>query len=211
MRKGLFITFEGVDGCGKSTQMRFLAEYLIEEKGMDVVLTREPGGCSVAEQIREILLDKQNSEMNGYTEALLYAAARVQHIDEVILPAVRAGKIVLCDRYLDSSIAYQGYARGIGIERVLQMNRYAVENCMPDWTIFMDYHPKKAFSRMNPAKERDRLELEDGAFFEKVYEGFQKAAELAPERIMKIQVEGSKWETKEKIAALCDHFLSKEQ
>jgi len=208
MKKGLFITFEGVDGCGKSTQQRFLSEHLTE-LGLEVVVTREPGGCDVAEKIRAVLLDKANEGMNDHTEALLYAAARAQHIVDVIRPALEMGKIVLCDRYLDSSLAYQGVARGLGIDRVLEMNRFAVENCMPDLTILMDYHPGKAFNRMNPKKVLDRLELEGDAFFEKVYSGFQTVADLYPERILRLEVEGTKFETRDKIATIIDSLLKR--
>ena len=116
--KGLFITFEGVDGCGKSTQMRFLSEYLTK-RGIEPVLTREPGGCNISEQIRDMVLDIENREMGDRTEALLYAAARAQHVEEVVRPAVKAGKIVLCDRFIDSSLAYQGVGRGLGIDKVM--------------------------------------------------------------------------------------------
>ena len=139
--RGLFITFEGVDGCGKSTQMSLLSEYL-SEKGIDAVLTREPGGCPISEKIREILLSKESGEMTDYTEAMLYAAARVQHIDEIILPSVQNGSVVLCDRYIDSSVAYQAYGRGLGLDTVMQINRYAAEKCMPDYTLMFDVSPE---------------------------------------------------------------------
>ena len=145
VKKGLFITFEGVDGCGKSTQMRFLSEYL-EELGVEHILTREPGGCPVAEEIRQILLSKEDKDMEDMTEALLFAAARVQHIEQVIKPALAEGKVVLCDRYLDSSVAYQGYGRLLGEDTVLNVNRYAVEHCMPDVTFFSTIARKKHLS-----------------------------------------------------------------
>lgn len=200
MGKGFFITFEGVDGCGKSTQMRFLNEYL-NEIGIETVVTREPGGCAISEKIRELLLSKENREMQAYTEALLYAAARVQHIEEVILPAMREGKIVLCDRYIDSSIAYQGFGRELTIEKVLEINRYAVEHCMPDATFFLEYAPEQAFVRMNEEKEHDRIESEPDAFFKRVFDGFKITAELFQERIIKINPCGSKYETHEIIKA----------
>ena len=203
---GLFITFEGVDGCGKSTQMRFLHEYLTE-KGFTCTLTREPGGCKISEEIRTILLDVENEGMNRYTEALLYAAARVQHIDQVILPALARGEVVLCDRYLDSSIAYQGYARGIGREAVLAMNRYAVEKCLPDVTFFLDYRPQDAFLRMNPKKQMDRLENEDDDFFTSVYEGFIECWKAEPNRIRRVDVSGTKFETRDKLRGMVDEVL----
>ncbi|MGI6665573.1 MAG: dTMP kinase [Christensenellaceae bacterium] len=198
MKKGLFITFEGVDGCGKSTQMRFLAEHL-QNKGYECVLTREPGGCKIAEEIRAILLDPENKGMNSKAEVLLFAAARIQHIDEVILPALREGKIVLCDRYLDSNFAYQGYGRELGEAYVLQANEYALTHAMPDATLFFAYPPENAFARMNEAKEMDRLEQENAAFFKRVYEGFVKVAEENKERIISIDPSGNKFETQEKV------------
>ena len=205
--KGLFLTFEGVDGCGKSTQMRMLGEYL-RERGVDCLTTREPGGCPVSEQIREILLNVENGDMNDETEALLYAAARAEHIDHVILPALRAGKVVLCDRYLDSSIAYQGYARGLGVEAVLAFNRYALERCMPDVTFFFDFTPEEARVRKRKRTSADRLERMDDRFFDRVYEGFVCAAERDPRRILRLEVEGTKYETQQKIRAIVDGLLA---
>ena len=177
MKKGLFLTLEGVDGCGKSTQLSFLAEYL-SGLGFDVLLTREPGGCRISEQVRSILLEPENKEMSAETEMLLYAAARTQHIDETILPALEQGKIVLCDRYLDSSIAYQGYARGLGVERVLEANRYAVERCLPDATFLFLLEVGSSFARIKSGRTgTDRLEQEGRSFFDKVDEGFRALAD----------------------------------
>lgn len=206
MSRGLFITFEGVDGCGKSTQLRFASEHLAA-RGEDFLFTREPGGCPVAEKIREMLLDVENSGMSAYTEALLYAAARVQHVDEVILPALEAGKIVLCDRYIDSSVAYQGFGRQISAETVWQINGYAARRCMPDHTIFLDVPPDAAFGRMNPAKQHDRLEQEDSAFFARVYEGFDTLCAQFPQRIVRVDVSGTKFETRDKLCAILDGLL----
>jgi len=207
VRKGLFITFEGVDGCGKSTQMRFLSEHL-ERLGYNCVLTREPGGCSISEQIRSILLSVENKNMDCRTEALLYAAARVQHINEVIMPAVAEGKIVLCDRFLDSSIAYQGYGRGLGKEFVLGINAYAMNNAMPDATFFFECPPKSAFTRMNPAKQMDRLEQETMTFFERVFAGYQAIAAEEPARVIKIDASGSKYETSQKVKAIAEKRIA---
>lgn len=168
---GLFITFEGADGCGKSTQIRFLAEYL-EENGVNVVCTREPGGSLVAEKIRDILLDKENAEMDAMTEALLYAAARAEHVRKVIQPALQKGQVVLCDRFVHSSYAYQGYGRALGLPLVKQINEPAVDGCMPNVTVFINVPPERAFSRMNENKERDRLEIEDIAFHQRMFDGF---------------------------------------
>jgi len=187
--------------------MRFLSEYLCEQ-GLEVVNTREPGGCPVAEKIRELLLDVENASMQDMTEALLYAAARVQHIDEVILPALAAGKIVLCDRYLDSSVAYQGYGRGLGAQTVLEINRYAVEHCMPDVTFFFDYSPDKAFERMHKRQQRDRLEQAGDDFYRRVYRGFVEISQKEPDRVRRVDVLGTKWETKDKMRAYIDEVLA---
>ena len=177
MKKGLFLTLEGLDGCGKSTQLCFLADYL-KQKGLDILLTREPGGCGISEQVREILLSPENKGMSAQTETLLYAAARAQHIDEKILPALEQGKIVLCDRYLDSSIAYQGYGRGLGEDRVREANRYAIEHCLPDATFLFLLEVERAGRRIKSGRvNRDRLEQEGSSFFEKVDFGFRKLAQ----------------------------------
>ena len=191
---GLFIAFEGADGCGKSTQVRFLAEYL-REQGVDVLATREPGGCPVSERIRDIVLDRDIEDMSDQTEALLYAAARAQHVYEVIKPAVQAGKVVLCDRFIYSSLAYQGYGRQLGVSEVRAINEFAIMGCMPDITVFMNFSPERAFSRMNEMKEYDRIEREDLSFHERVFEGFQELAKS--EDIMPIDANGTKFETHE--------------
>ncbi len=210
MKRGLFITFEGLDGCGKSTQIGFLAEYL-REKGFDVLTTREPGGCPVSEKIRGILLDKNNTELSAGAEALLYAAARTQLVNEVILPAVEEGKIVLCDRFFDSSVAYQGSARGLGEEWILSINGEAVRNCMPDLTIFLQFGPEESEKRRKKRGEKDRLENEDGTFFTRVYEGFLWLMDRYPERIVPVDVSGSKFETREKIREIADGVIAKWQ
>lgn len=177
MKQGLFLTLEGVDGCGKSTQLCFLTEYL-KQKGLDVLLTREPGGCAISEQVREILLSPENKAMSAETEMLLYAAARAQHIAEKILPALEAGKVVLCDRYLDSSIAYQGYGRELGEARVRQINWYAIERCMPDATFLFLLEVDRSFERIRQGREsKDRLEQESRGFFERVDFGFHALAQ----------------------------------
>jgi len=205
--KGLFISFEGVDGCGKSTQMRFLASYL-EEQGYDVLLTREPGGCPIAEKIREIVLDINNGEMSDNTEALLYAAARAQHVAEVIKPAIEAGRIVLCDRFIDSSLAYQGLGRGMGMERILEVNEMAINGIMPDKTFFLDFPPHLAFKRMNEKRVHDRLETQEEEFYMKLYNGFVSMAEHWPERIIRIDASGEKTATRGKIREHMDAILA---
>lgn len=208
MTKGLFITFEGVDGCGKSTQMKLIAEKL-RENGIEPVITREPGGCPISEQIRALLLDVNNKEMNIRTEVLLYAAARVQHIKEVILPAIRQGKIVLCDRFLDSSLAYQGYGRQLGEDEVLLANSYAKTHAVPDLTLFFACPPESAFHRMNEHKEMDRLEQENMTFFSRTFYGYESLAGREPERIMRIDALGAKQETHEKAMAILRPFFEK--
>lgn len=189
---GLFITFEGADGCGKSTQLKFLAEYL-KENGVDVVLTREPGGSLVAEKIRTILLDKENTEMDAITEALLYAASRAEHVRKVIRPALQSGKVVLCDRFIHSSYAYQGYGRELGVSQVQKINEPAIDGCMPNITVFINITPEQAFSRMNEQKEHDRLESECLSFHERVFEGFTALSH--EKNMISIDAQGTKYET----------------
>lgn len=182
VNKGFFITLEGCEGSGKSTQLQLLQNFL-KESGRDFIFTREPGGTPIAEQIRKIILDGNNVEMQDETEALLYASARVQHIKEKIIPAKNSGKIIVCDRYIDSSFAYQAYARGLGMEFVSGVNVYAMQNCMPDLTFFLDISPREAFIRKGGADEGDRLEQSGIAFHEKVYQGYLSLARQFPQRI----------------------------
>lgn len=196
--KGKFITFEGCEGVGKSHQIRYVEEYL-KKTGVEYYLTREPGGSEVAEQIRKIILDGKNVSMTNECEALLYAAARVQHLDEIVKPKLQAGILVLCDRYVDSSLAYQGYGRGLGEHFVKQINSYALEKFMPDLTLFLDLEPEKAFLRKGGADKKDRLESSGMAFHKRVYDGYLSLADEYPERIVKIDASGSKEQTHEKI------------
>lgn len=170
--KGKFITFEGTEGVGKSTQTRLLAEYL-EKTGQPYIITREPGGDKIAEKIRRIILDADNVDMADETEALLYAAARAQHVKNVILPALKEGKIVLCDRFVHSSIAYQCYGRGLPLQFVLDVNAYALKNCPPDCVVLMEMSPKDAFARKGGADKTDRLEQSGDEFFEKVNKAYE--------------------------------------
>lgn len=183
--KGQFITFEGPEGAGKTTVISTLSDRL-ESEGRQVVLTREPGGIRIAEQIRTIILDNDNIEMDAKTEALLYAAARRQHLIEKVIPALNAGAIVLCDRFIDSSLAYQGYARGLGIDQVLLINQFAIENTMPDLTIFFDINPEEGLARImnNSSREKNRLDKESVAFHEGVYDGYKELIQRYPERIV---------------------------
>lgn len=180
MGKGYFITFEGGDGSGKSTQIKRLQNYL-EEKGYKVLLTREPGGTNISEQIREIILDSNNTEMDDITETLLYAAARAQLVRQVIRPAIDRGDIVICDRFVDSSMAYQAYGRGLG-NVVWDINQKAVDGCMPDMTILLKLDPRQGMNRIKD-REQDRIEQSSSEFHQKVYEGYLALEERFPERI----------------------------
>ncbi|MBG9446549.1 dTMP kinase [Cytobacillus firmus] len=187
MKKGKFITVEGPEGAGKTTIIDMLATNLAEE-GYQVLQTREPGGIEIAEQIRSVILDKKNTKMDPRTEALLYAAARRQHLAEKVKPALDEGYIILCDRFIDSSLAYQGYARGLGIEEVYSINSFAIEGMMPELTLYFDIDPEAGLDRINQHKGREvnRLDLEKLDFHHKVREGYLKLMELYPERIFKI-------------------------
>lgn len=185
---GLFITFEGSDGCGKSTQLRLLHEHLID-CGARVTATREPGGCAIAERIRGVLLDVKSMGMTDECEALLFAAARAQHVNDVIRPALQRGEMVLCDRYVDSSIAYQGGGRGLG-DWVEQINRRAVSSCMPDLTLLFNLSPAEALKRRYKAAAADRIELADVGFMERVYSAFQARQAQQPQRIVSLDATG---------------------
>lgn len=179
----MFITFEGPEGSGKSSVLDKICHQL-EHDGFNVVKTREPGGTPISEQIRNIILDKSNTNLEARTEALLYAASRRQHLVEKIWPALKEGKIVLCDRYLDSSLAYQGNARGLGYENILSINNFATENTFPDLTILFDIQPELGLERIskNSNREVNRLDLEKLDFHKKVREGFLELAKKYPER-----------------------------
>lgn len=198
--RGKFITFEGCEGSGKSTQLRLLGEYLTQN-GVDFIMTREPGGSAIAEDIRKIILDPENTAMCDECEALLYAAARIQHLKEIVEPALAAGKLVVCDRYVDSSFAYQGAARGLGTEFIEDINSYALENYSPDLTIFLDISPKDAFERKHGADKNDRIEAMGCGFHEKVYNGYKSLLDKFP-RIVAVDCRGTKFETAENIKNL---------
>lgn len=187
---GIFITFEGPEGSGKSTVIKEVYEALIKD-GYDVLMTREPGGNVISEEIREMILDPKNTSMDDRTEALLYAASRRQHVAEKIQPALSSNKIVLCDRFVDSSLAYQGYARGIGIKEVFEINEFAIEDCMPNLTLFFDVHPEIGMERIGKRNYKDRLEQAGKNFHEKVYDGYQLLMKEFPERIHRIDAEES--------------------
>lgn len=187
--KGYFISVEGGDGSGKSTQMQRIEAYLTE-MGQEVLLTREPGGTPMAEKIREMILDPANRDLTGRAEMLLYAAARAQHVEEKILPALRAGKTVLSDRFTDSSIAYQGFGRGLG-DMVAEGNRIATDGLEPDLTIFLNITPAAGMARKNRQDGHvlDRLEQEQAAFHEAVYAGYLALAKENSGRIANIDAD----------------------
>ncbi len=191
----MFISFEGCEGVGKSTQLRFLKEYL-EKTHQPAVFVREPGSTPISEQIREVILKPENTEMTDVCEALLYAASRAQLVDEVILPALAEGKIVVCDRYVDSSVAYQGFGRGLGADTVKRINAYSIERCMPDVTVFLDLRPSESW-RTTPGE--DRLEHQERSFYEKVYEGFVAESAISNGRIVSIKPDFDKNVTHERI------------
>lgn len=185
IHRGKFITFEGCDGCGKSTQLRLLSDYLTKAD-VPHIFTREPGGGKISESIRAVLLDGRNSEMTDECEALLYAAARVQHLHDRVEPALQAGKLVICDRYVDSSLAYQAYARGLDEKFVKGVNACALENYLPDATVFIDLNPEEAFLRKHGADANDRLEQAGIEFHKRVYAGYLRLAKENPDRIVTI-------------------------
>ena len=183
---GIFITFEGGEGSGKTTIAKLVKEEL-EKQGYEVLLTREPGGVDIAENIRDIILDINNTHMDSRTEALLYAASRRQHLVEKVLPALNDNKIVICDRFVDSSLVYQGIARGIGIDEVYNMNLFAINDIMPSLTIFFDVDPKIGLERVHSNdREVNRLDLESLDFHNKVYNGYLTICDKYPERIKRI-------------------------
>lgn len=190
--KGLFITLEGGEGVGKTTMLKELAKTL-EENNIQYVITREPGGIMIAEKIREVILDSTHTMMDARTEALLYAAARRQHLVEKVAPALAEGKVVLCDRFIDSSLAYQGYARGLGIDEVLSVNAFAIDQYMPDYTFYLDMDPAEGLARIAAEKGREinRLDLESIEFHQKVREGYNKVIGMYPNRIKKIDASRS--------------------
>ena len=191
----MFITLEGPEGSGKTTAVEAAVKAL-EEKGYQIVRTREPGGTPIAEQIRNVILDKANTNMDPRTEALLYAASRRQHLVEKVWPALKEGKIVICDRYLDSSLAYQGGARGLGVDNILNVNLFATENTWPDLTLLFDITPEEGLRRIsaNANREVNRLDLEKLEFHHKVRDTFLELAKRYPDRFVIIDASKSREE-----------------
>ncbi len=190
MNRGKFVTFEGCEGVGKTTQVEMLRQYL-SEKGSDFLFLREPGGNAVSEKIRALILSRENGFMSDRCEALLYCASRAQLVDTTIRPALEGGKLVVCDRFTDSTFAYQGVARGLGADYIAALNELTCGDVMPDVTIFLDMSPREAFARKGGADPGDRLESAGMDFHEKVYRGYLRAAEIYPERIKKIDARRS--------------------
>ncbi len=188
MDRGWFITFEGPDGSGKTTISTNVFQQLKTE-GFDVIYTREPGGIEIAEKIRHIILDPNNTSMDKKTEALLYAASRRQHLVEKILPALKENKIVICDRFVDSSLAYQGFGREIGLEAVRMINEFAIEGTYPDLTIFLDIDPVKGLSRIADRHYRDRLDREVEHFHLLVAKGYQQLKEIYKDRYVVVDAD----------------------
>jgi dTMP kinase len=193
MKKGLFIVFEGGEGTGKTTAIDAIYNWIIENN-FKCIKTREPGGIKISEQIRQVILNTENKTMDARTEALLYAAARRQHLIEKVIPALEEGSIVLCDRFIYSSLAYQGYARRLGIEEVMSINKFAIGEYMPDLSILFDLDPKIGLERINSNEQREinRLDLEKLDFHERVRFGYNIIYENNKDTIIKIDAEQSK-------------------
>ncbi|MEI2366316.1 dTMP kinase [Niallia circulans] len=208
MTKGIFITLEGPEGAGKTTVIDMLLNYY-QEKELQIIKTREPGGIPISEKIRNIILDPKHTEMDARTEALLYAAARRQHLVEKVIPALNDGAIVLCDRFIDSSLAYQGYARGIDMDEIWEINQFAIGDTMPELTIYFDLDPRVGLARINNTSDREinRLDLEKIEFHEKVQEGYYKVIERFPERIIKVDASKPLEQVLEDTVDIINRFL----
>ena len=204
MNKGLFITFEGADGCGKTTQMNLLAKFL-ENKGYDIVLTREPGAKGLGEKIREILLN-YDGEVADRCESFLFLADRAQNIETIVKPSVNSGKIVLCDRHIDSTVAYQGYGRGLDLNQINMFNNIAVNGMKPDLTFVFDIDIETSMQRVG--NEKDRMEKSGKEFFNKVREGYLSIAKHEPNRVKVIDASKSITEIHENIIAIIEQILS---
>lgn len=187
---GLFITLEGPDGSGKTTIATSIIKEL-ENRGFSCVHTREPGGIDIAEQIRNVILDPKNTSMDARTEALLYAASRRQHLVEKVFPALKENKIVICERFLDSSLAYQGYGRQLGFDEVLKINEFAIEGCFPDLTIYLDIDEAEGLKRISDREFKDRLDQESIDFHHRVKEGYKEVLRRFKDRIVIVDASNS--------------------
>ena len=208
--KGTFISFEGIEGTGKSTQAKLLYQYLLD-KGYEVILTEEPGGTKIGLKIREVLLSVDHKGMTPLTELLLYNASRAQHIQEVILPAIKRDAIVLTDRFSDSTFAYQGYGRGIDLDLLNSIDRIATNCLRPDLTVLLDIDAETGLMRNRGINKIDRLELEDIAFHKRVRDGYHKLAAKEPERLKLIDVSGSIEEIQGRIVRIVADFLDRQE
>ncbi len=208
MKKGLFISIEGLDGSGKTTQVRHIQEYF-QKKGMKTLLLREPGGTKIGEKVREILLDSHNAEMDSVAEMLLYASSRAQIMAEKVIPALEGGVTVICDRFIDSSIAYQGYGRQLDINEVYNVNYTAVRHILPDITFFLDQHPDTSLKRRKEASTADRLENEKMEFHNRVYMGYKELCRKYPERIKVLDAGESIEDIGTKITEQLESFLER--
>lgn len=204
---GLFITMEGPDGSGKSTQIELLRDYL-SHKGYDIIVCREPGGTPISEAVRQVILNKDFTEMGNMTELLLYASARAQLVEEVIRPAINAGKVVICDRFVESSVVYQGIARGMGIDLVYDVNRFAIGDTMPNITFFIDVDAQTGIARKKKQAELDRMEREALDFHIKVVEGYRTLAAMNSDRIHRIDGNLSIEEIHRQIITEADKIIS---
>lgn len=205
--KGYFVTFEGTEGSGKTTVIEKVEQYYID-KGYQVIRTREPGGSKIAEDIRNVILDVNNTNMDEITEAMLYAASRRQHLVEKVIPYLEKGYIVLCDRFIDSSLAYQGHARCLGIDKVYQMNLMATKGLLPDVTIYIDVKPEVGLSRIKSNnREQNRLDLEKISFHEKVYEGYHLVSEMFKDRFKVINGEQERENVLKDTLAVLDSII----
>ncbi len=191
MNDRYFITFEGPEGSGKSTQIKLLQDFF-KAKGLETLVTREPGGTKPGDSIREVLINKSSGNLEAETELFLMLAQRCEHLRKVINPALKAGKVVLCDRYFDSSVAYQGYGRGLGAQKVRKAHEEFLGDFLPTLTVLLQIKPSDGLKRANHGgtKQLDRMECEELAFHEKVYDGYNKMAEAEPERFIKIDAVG---------------------
>jgi len=209
---GQFITFEGIEGCGKTTQIRLLATAL-RHQGHDVIETREPGGCDIADQIRAVLLDAKNNRMTSPTELLLYAAARAQHVAEVIRPALDAGKTVLCDRFCDATLAYQGYGRQLDIDQITTLNAYACQGVRPDTTLLLDLPVEIGLGRARQRNEQhsgpneDRFEQESLNFHQRIRQAYLQLADNEPQRFLIIDAQGNPQTVAERIASAMNTII----
>jgi len=210
MAKGHFFSVEGCEGAGKSSIIIRISEYLVS-RGHQVITTREPGGIAIAEQIRSVILDRKNTEMDGRTEALLYAAARRQHYVEKIVPSIMEGKIIICDRFIDSSLAYQGHARGLGVDEVLLINEFAIDKVFPDLTIYLDVDPEVGLRRIHEHADREinRLDLESITFHQKVRDGYLKLVDRFPHRIILVNANERIDTVFIEVQQIVDRFLGK--